>query len=236
MSDADPMPFLDTFDAGETLPEALPDSPWGLFRAWFDAAQEAGDLPNPNAMTLATVDQRGRPAARVVLCKKILDDAAAVVFFTNYQGDKGRQLEASPYATAVFHWDHADRQVRLSGPVTASPDDESDAYFASRHWIRRLGAWASEQSRPIASRDELLARVAAAVERLGLDLTPALHGGDVVVPRPHFWGGYRIWAERVELWCGGAARVHDRAVWTRGLHRSDDGYTGDPWVATRLQP
>lgn len=233
---------------GETLPDQLPTDPFGLFHEWFTEAQARGTQPNPNAMTLATVDGRGRPVARVVLCKDHSVEQGRVTFYTNYLGRKGRELAASPFAAAVFHWDHFDRQVRMEGPITRSPAAESDAYFATRRWESRLGAWASEQSEPIESRQALLDRVADAIVKLDLDLgavmAAAEGGAPIVVPRPPHWGGFRLWAESVELWCGGTGRVHDRARWTRTLTRSAqalggeviDVYAGGPWRATRLQP
>ena len=226
----------------ETLPETLPAEPFPLFKAWFDEAWAARKVPNANAMTLATADPDGRPHARIVLCKGIDEAAGTVTFFTNYNGDKGLQLAANPRAALVFHWDHFDRQVRMEGPVSFAPDADSDAYFNTRHWASRIGAWASEQSRPIADREELLGKVGEVIDRLGLDLAaladldPADYAPHIAIPRPPHWGGYRVWAERVELWCGGKSRVHDRAVWTRPLTPAGDGFSGGAWEATRLQP
>ena len=224
--------------SSEMLPDPLPGEPFGLFGAWFDEAREREIQPNPNAMTLATVDPDGRPSARIVLCKAIHPDPGRVVFYTNYNGRKGRALEANPYASLVFHWDPLDRQVRIQGPVTRSPAEESDAYFRSRRWESRLGAWASDQSEPIESREALLEQVAERAIELGIDMTKVVDGGgeNLEIPRPAHWGGYRVWAERVELWCAGTGRVHDRAEWTRELTLADDGFTADPWSATRLQP
>lgn len=226
------------------LPEPLPADPFPIFQSWFDFARGQRTQPNPNAMTLATIDPDGRPAARVVLCKIIDPERGFVVFFTNYRGRKGLAIESNPRAAAVFHWDHLDLQVRIEGPVVRSPKAESDAYFASRPWKSRVGAWASEQSRPIASRSDLLHRFEAAMRRFGIDPQnpppeEAAVGGEEI-PRPPHWGGYRLWAERLELWIGGAARIHDRALWTRTLHHApppaNGEYIGGPWSATRLQP
>lgn len=224
----------------DTLPDRLPADPFPLFKAWFDEAWDARQTPNTHAMTLATIEPDGTPSARIVLCKQINPDNGWIVFHTNYQGAKGRALDANPQAACVFHWDHFERQARIAGPVVKISPEESDAYFRTRHWTRRVGAWASDQSEPIGSRDELIAKVDQVVERLGLDLTALMRidegGPDVDIPRPPHWGGFRVWARRVELWSGGEGRVHDRAAWTRDLTPAEDGFDAGPWASTRLQP
>lgn len=215
------------------LPEPLPTEPFALFKEWFDTAQHAQRQPNPNAMVLATLDANGTPDARVVLCKRFVTDPGYVVFFTNYQSRKGRQLIAHPRATVVFHWDALHRQVRLSGQVVQSPDAESDDYFNVRPVGNRIGAWASNQSQPLASRAQLAAQVDAIEQRFGVKSSDA----DGVVPRPPHWGGFRLWPESLELWIEGPGRVHDRAVWTRKL-KSRDAISFDctAWESTRLNP
>jgi pyridoxamine 5'-phosphate oxidase len=215
------------------LPEPLPADPFALFAEWFAAANEQRVQPNPDAMVVATVDADGHPSARVVLCKQLIASPGYVVFFTNYQSRKGRALGATGRAAAVFHWDAFSRQVRLEGPVLRSPADESDAYFASRPVASRLGAWASRQSEPLASRAALVDQVAAAAERFKVraDATE----GDV--PRPPHWGGFRLWPEAIELWVEGPGRVHDRARWTRKLDPKDAvSFAAGPWSGTRLNP
>src|SRR5690606_13806807 len=131
------------------------------------------------------------------------------VFFTNYDSDKGRELAATPYASACFHWDHAERQVRISGPVTKSPPEESDAYFATRPWLSRAAAWASDQSRPLPSRGDLEAKLAAVKARFGIDPeAPPEAELPTTIARPPHWGGYRLWAERIEIWVGVRGRLH----------------------------
>jgi pyridoxamine 5'-phosphate oxidase len=219
------MPELTTNDA--MLPSPLPADPFALFSAWLDEATRAGLTPNPNAMCVATVDEQGRPAARIVLCKRVDPELGLVVFFTNYESAKGRHLAHTGYAEAVFLWDAQGRQARLRGPVLRSPSDESDAYFQSRARASRIAAWASRQSQPIDSREALLAQLEQARGRFG----------DGEIARPPHWGGQRIWPQRMELWISGDARLHDRAVWTRDvtLNGTDRPETG-PWSATRLQP
>lgn len=217
--------------AGEHLPDELPLDPMPLCRQWFDEAHARKVQPNPNAMTLATLDPppHGRLSARTVLCKEMDVAGGSVVFYTNYTGRKAVALHTNPFAAVLFHWDTLDRQIRVEGPVTRTTAAESDAYFATRPWESQIGAWSSEQSRPIASRAALRDRVAETIMRFGVDAK----GG---IPRPPHWGGYRLWAERVELWVAGEARIHDRAVWSRTLVKNGEGFRGGVWTATRLQP
>ncbi|MEO1583345.1 MAG: pyridoxal 5'-phosphate synthase [Planctomycetota bacterium] len=240
----------DPFAEGGTLPDTLPDSPWGIFKEWWQLAHTGNNgepiTPNPNAMNIATINDRGTPSSRIVLCKSFDADAGRIVFYTNYDGSKGSQLAARPAAAACFHWDGLDRQVRIEGPILQSPPEESDAYFNSRHILKRLGAWASHQSRPVADREKLLEQYAAVLERFNIPLS-VIEGDDpgegLDIPRPPHWGGFRLWAERMELWIGGKGRFHDRAVWTRKLvphpeHAagSDTPFDLGPWSSTRLQP
>jgi pyridoxamine 5'-phosphate oxidase len=216
-----------------TLPEPLPADPMPLFQEWFREAVARRAQPNPDAMIVATTATSGDPSARVVLCKRVDVAGGYVVFFTNYQSRKGRELAARPRAAAVLHWDGLHRQVRIEGPVVLSPDSESDQYFASRALDSRIAAWASAQSEPLASRDELQQRVTEVAARFGI--APGATNG--TVPRPPHWGGHRLWVDTIELWAEGANRVHDRAVWTRSLQRADDySFVGGAWRSTRLNP
>lgn len=229
---------------GSALTDPLPADPMVVFKAWFDLAHARKVQPNPNAFTLASVDKQGRPSARIVLCKGIDLASGHIVFYTNYKGRKGRELSAHPYGAAVFHWDVLDKQVRIEGPVVASPAAESDAYFASRPWLSRIGAWVSEQSEPIASRAALEAKLDATMRRFGLDpANPPPKDARLEIPRPAHWGGFRLHAERVELWCAGAGRLHDRGAWTRTLRPGGGGGGDRPafvaaggWTVMRLQP
>jgi pyridoxamine 5'-phosphate oxidase len=208
------------------LPSSLPVDPMPLFEEWFAEARQKRAQPNPDSMVVATTGLDGAPSARVVLCKKLVTAPGYVVFFTNYESRKGRELAAHPRAAAVLHWDALSRQVRLEGRIVRSPPAESDEYFASRALDSRLGAWASLQSQPLDSRKTLLKRVA---------VEAAKHGTHV--PRPPHWGGYRLWPESVELWLEGPFRVHDRARWTRTLEpATEGGFTPGAWQATRLYP
>lgn len=216
----------------EFLPEPLPESPLPIFGDWFAEARARAVQPNPDAMVIATVGTDAKPSARVVLCKRV-DPAGCIVFFTNYESRKGRELTEHPRAAAVLHWDTMQRQVRIEGPIVRSPVAESDEYFASRALVSRIGAWASRQSQPLASRAMLAEQVDKYSKQFGVDeLAQTGH-----VPRPPNWGGYRLWIERLELWVEGPGRIHDRAVWTRELRQSDlFTYAGSEWRATRLNP
>ena len=212
------------------LPDPLPAEPLGIALAWQQWSRRQATQPNPDAMVLATAGTDGRPHARVVLCKDIVPVPGFITFYTNYQSDKGRQLAANARAATVMHWDQLHRQVRVEGPVIRTSAAASDAYFATRYWQSRVGAWASRQSQPLDRRQTLEREMDAVAARFGA------RGDDAVIPRPPHWGGFQLWAERVELWIEGDARIHERAVWTRALTRADDGYSATAWTATRLQP
>jgi pyridoxamine 5'-phosphate oxidase len=207
----------------EPLPEILPADPLPLVAQWLDEAQPV--MKAPTAMALATVDRDGRPTVRMVICRGFDPTLGWLVFYSDRESAKGEALAANPRAALVFHWDVFERQIRVEGPVTHAPDEDSDRYWRTRPLDARVAAVASDQSRPIASRRAFLEKIEAA--------RPA-PGGDV--PRPPRWGGYRVWAERVELWVGQPGRAHDRAVWTRALQPTETGFTGGSWRGTRLQP
>jgi pyridoxamine 5'-phosphate oxidase len=223
----------------DTLQDPPADEPMRTVAAWLAQATEQRVQPNPNAMVLATTTRDCQPSARVVLCKAVVPDPGYLVFYTNYRSRKGQELAANPRAAAVIHWDLLQRQIRVEGIVTPAPESDSDAYFASRPWQSRIGAWASAQSQPIASRELLLNAVVEAARRFGVpnpsDEKIAEVG--VAIPRPPHWGGYRLWADAVELWVGGDARIHDRFRWTRSLTKISDGqFATGAWTVTRLQP
>ena len=197
------------------LPDASSDAdPIELFEAWYAAARESG-LLLPEAMTLATATPDGIPSARMVLLKQV--DSDGFVFFTNYESDKARDLDANPNAALCFHWPVLQRQVRVTGPVARISVEESTAYFASRPKGSRIGAWASKQSRPLTHREELEQRVE--------ELKQEYLGEDI--PLPPFWGGYRLNPARIEFWQGRSDRLHDRLVFLR---------KGQAWGTQRLYP
>jgi pyridoxamine 5'-phosphate oxidase len=202
------------YAGGELDPANVDPDPIAQFRVWFDAAREAG-IYEPEAMTVATVGDDGRPSARYVLLRGL--DERGFAFFTNYTSAKARALDARPFAALAFGWLQVHRAVRVEGPVERLPAAESDAYFASRPRGAQLGAWASPQSAVIAGRDQLDRALAAAEE----------HYAGAEVPRPPHWGGYLVRPQRVELWEGRPNRLHDRVRYERD---------GDGWRVERLAP
>jgi len=205
------------------LPEPLPSDPLPLVASWL--AEASASVRAATAMALATVEPDGRPSARMVICRGFDANAGWLVFYTDRRSRKAHALTAHQRAALVFYWEALERQVRIEGPVTEAPDDDSDAYWNTRPVDARIAALASDQSKPIVSREALLAKVQATKEQFGAD-----------PKRPARWGGYRVWADTVELWVSQPARVHDRAAWTRSLAASPHGFTGGPWLSTRLQP
>ncbi|MEM1034121.1 MAG: pyridoxamine 5'-phosphate oxidase [Myxococcota bacterium] len=202
-----------------------PTDPVALFQRWMSDAEGTG-LPNPNAMNLATVDADGRPSARIVLLKGF--DAEGAVFFTNYAGRKGRALAANPMATLVFHWDVLDRQVVIEGDVTRTSAAASDAYFASRARPSRLGAWASRQSEPCADRAQLESAYFEIERRFGQEES------DGPVPRPEFWGGFRVRFRSILFWQGHPFRLHDRVIYRP--HKGELADANTTWTSQRLFP
>ena len=188
--------------------------PFELFQNWY--AEASDKEPNdPNAMALATVGANGQPSVRMVLLKDA--DPSGFVFFTNYESKKGRQLLETRKAAIVLHWKSLGRQVRAEGPVESVSDAEADAYFSSRHKSSQIGAWASQQSRPLESRFELEKRVAAFTAKYAIG----------TVPRPAYWSGFRLVPNYIEFWENRPFRLHDRLVY----HRAGEG-----WTTEKLYP
>ncbi len=219
-------------------PEALGGDPILAFRGWLAEAEGTAQAPSdmapggdpapdagmryPNACTLATVDPEGGPDARIVLLKEVEDNGFH--FYTNRRSTKGRQLQALGRAALVFYWDALGRQVRVRGSVERLPEEESDAYFRVRPRGSQMGAWASEQSAPIADREALEARYREAEARFASD----------AVPRPPHWGGYLLRPLEIEFWREGGWRLHDRILFRRAP--APDGASFTPWEVVRLQP
>ncbi|MEM7471142.1 MAG: pyridoxamine 5'-phosphate oxidase [Pseudomonadota bacterium] len=191
------------------------DDPFLIARQWLAEAEQS-EPNDPNAIALASVDTEGMPNVRMVLLKEIEDDA--FVFYTNYEGKKGQEIEASGKAAFVMHWKSLGRQIRVRGSVTRETEKKADAYYASRSLKSRLGAWASDQSRPLSSRTSLMTKVAKVTAENGTNPS-----------RPPFWGGYRIAPTEIEFWSDGAFRLHDRFRWLRDKN-------ADSWTIDRLNP
>jgi pyridoxamine 5'-phosphate oxidase len=210
---------MSEYDNRDELPElseaSIDPDPIKQFGRWFADAESAG-LKLPNAMTLATATPDGMPSARVVLLKEF--DATGFVFYTNYESQKGRELDENPRAALCFYWPELDRQVRIAGNVTRTTREESEEYFHTRPVDSQLGAWASSQSMVIANRDVLEGRMR--------ELVRQYEGGEV--PLPPYWGGYRLVPDVIEFWQNRLSRLHDRLRYTRQA----DG----AWLIERLSP
>jgi pyridoxamine 5'-phosphate oxidase len=205
--------FRKSYELGALDEAEAQGGPLALFQRWMDEAI-AHDVSEPTAMTLATVGPEGRPSTRVVLLKGA--DERGLVWFTNYDSRKGRELAHLPFAALQFHWVEMERVVRIEGAVEKTSTEESDDYFKTRPLDSRLGAWASPQSEVISSRAVLVANAAKAAVQHGLN--PA---------RPPHWGGYRLLSERFEFWQGRRSRLHDRLVFTA---------SAAGWTQARLAP
>jgi len=202
-----------SYERDELDEASCADDPLRQFEKWLEQAIDA-QLPEPNAMTLATVGADARPSTRIVLIKGL--DSRGLVWYTNYESRKGRELAHQPHAALQFHWVELERVVRIEGRVEKVSAEESDVYYATRPLDSRIGAWASPQSQPITSRGVLVGNAAKAAVRHGLN-----------PPRPPHWGGYRLAPDRWEFWQGRRSRLHDRVRYSLESGR---------WVRERLAP
>jgi pyridoxamine 5'-phosphate oxidase len=217
MSDTDADSAATALTGGQSAPDFFAEAePLRLFEGWMEDARRS-EPNDPNAMALATVDDAGMPDVRMVLLKAA--DRDGFVFYTNAESAKGRELASAPRAALVFHWKSLGRQVRVRGPVERVSDEEADAYFASRPRGSRIGAWASQQSRPLESRFALEKAVAAFTARYAI--------GEI--PRPAHWTGFRVRPVQIEFWHDRPFRLHDRVVFRRETPNGE-------WTKTRLYP
>lgn len=197
MADTNIADLRKRYTKGGLVESELPENPIKLFKKWFDETL-ASEVVEPNAMALATVSPAGTPNVRMVLLKDIED--GSVVFYTNYESQKGKDLDVNPFASCTFWWAELERQVRLLGTVEKVSETVSENYFKSRPRESKIGAWASNQSKPVAGREELESEF----ERL----TKKFEGKDI--PKPEHWGGYKINLQEIEFWQGRPGRLHDR--------------------------
>ncbi len=208
--------------AGSSTPDfSAAEDPFALFHTWM-AEAEKSEVNDPNAMSVATVDQSGLPNVRTLLLKGV-DDASSAergfVFYTNFESAKGQELLATPKAALLFHWKSLERQVRIRGAVSLASHEEADAYYATRPVLSRIGAWASQQSRPLSSRDVFEAKIQHYEQKFA----------DGVIPRPAYWSGFRVVPSEIEFWAARPFRLHDRIVFRRDAPH-------DSWHKTRLYP
>jgi len=231
------MTRLEESIADGSLDDPVPDSPLSILARWMQEARGCDGLRNPDAMALATVDERGDPQVRMVLCRGFDAVEGRFSFYTNRSSPKARALDRLGRASAVFHWDTLARQVRIGGRVEQTSDADSDCYFGQRARPSQIAAWASAQSAPIESREALSMRFESEARRFGglASISP--------VARPPYWGGYVLTAERIELWVERPCRLHDRVIWSREVSgpvteppAAFATSSGARWRIRRLQP
>lgn len=208
----------------ESVFEPIPDCPGTLLDQWIEQARLHSRMANWNTMILATVNDQGRPSARPVLLKshELRDESISLSFFTNYQSRKAREIDRNPDVAVTFHWDNLERMLRIEGRADRLPDAEADAYFLTRDRSSQLGAWASDQSAPMAQWETLAERFQDAAARFPESAGP--------VPRPPHWGGFAVHVNTIEFWQGRPGRLHERLRYSKD-HEADSG-----WRWTRLFP
>ena len=218
------------------LSQSMTQNPLLLLQSWLNEAMELDLQPNPDTMAIATSNSQGLPNVRMVLCKEINTEEGYVVFYTNYNSVKSLEIKENPKCSALFHWDKLGYQIRISGEILQSPDEENDTYFASRHLGSQVGAWASNQSNPVEDREALDDQFKKILDRFNLT-SESITRNEQKIPRPPNWGGYRLWIEEIEFWLNQKDRLHDRLHFRRALTISSEGIeTEKKWTVKRLQP
>jgi len=218
------------------LSQSMTQNPLLLLQSWLNEAVELDLQPNPDTMAIATSNSQGLPNVRMVLCKEINTEEGYVVFYTNYNSVKSMEIKENPKCSALFHWDKLGYQIRIRGEILQSPDEENDAYFASRHLGSQVGAWASNQSDPVVDRQALDDQFRKILDRFNLT-NESITRNEQKIPRPPHWGGYRLWVEEIEFWLNQKDRLHDRLHFRRALTISSEGIeTEKKWAVKRLQP
>lgn len=220
--------------------EISSENPLAAADRWLNEAATGVPRRNPLAMGLATCSATGAPSLRMVLLKHFSQEHGFVVFYTNYDSRKGRELADNARAAAVLYWpEFGGRQLRFEGPIVRSPAAESDAYFATRPLASQLNAWVSAQSQPLTDPELLLIRYRDKAVELGVAARAAAapQQADASLPRPQHWGGYRLWIDTLELWTEGSGRFHERRQFTRSLEPEGTfAFTAGSWRSLRLQP
>ena len=207
-----------------------------ILKEWMDEVAQSKIQPNPNSMSISTIDANGRPNSRMVLCKEINEELGYLVFYTNYQSNKSKEIGVNNECSGLFHWDTFGYQVRVRGIIVKSPEAESDNYFATRDIGSQLSAWASHQSQIVEDRESLDNQFQQAMDKFNVKESE-LESSEINIPRPEFWGGYRIWISEIELWLNQKDRFHDRLSFKRKLATTSSGFeTSNDWVIKRLQP
>ena len=218
------------------LSQSMTQNPLLLLQSWLNESMELDLQPNPDTMAIATSNSQGLPNVRMVLCKEINTEEGYVVFYTNYNSVKSMEIMENPKCSALFHWDELGYQIRIRGEILQSPDEENDAYFASRHLGSQVGAWASNQSDPVVDRQALDDQFRKILDRFNLT-NESITRNEQKIPRPPHWGGYRLWIEEIEFWLNQKDRLHDRLHFRRALNISSEGIeTEKKWTVKRLQP
>ena len=218
------------------LSQSMTQNPLLLLQSWLNEAMELDLQPNSDTMAIATSNSQGLPNVRMVLCKEINTEEGYVVFYTNYNSVKSMEIKENPKCSALFHWDKLGYQIRIKGEILQSPDEENDAYFASRHLGSQVGAWASNQSNPVVDRQALDDQFRKILDRFNLT-NESITRNEQKIPRPPHWGGYRLWIEEIEFWLNQKDRLHDRLHFRRVLTISSEGIeTEKKWAVKRLQP